>query len=218
MAVAASNAEYADDFVQNQAADAHHGIPAIKFFEDIPGVVASHGVQKCLERLNLLHMKYKFWESKFVTSRAALLQKVPEFTRAIQTVKYIESVNAKQAEIAQQDGNRGAPQEEIGGEDDELSRQPRLNTVNFELADQLFARAQIRPSCVCIWLGASVMVEYEFSEAIALLESNLNTAQSSLQEIEQDLVFIRDQINIAEVNMTRVYNHDVKTKRQAGKQ
>ena len=37
--------------------------------------------------------------------------------------------------------------------------------VDFELADQIFARATIKdPESVCLWLGANVMVEYSLEE------------------------------------------------------
>lgn len=41
--------------------------------------------------------------------------------------------------------------------------------VDFELADQIFARATINdPQSVCLWLGANVMVEYSLEEVRAL--------------------------------------------------
>lgn len=42
--------------------------------------------------------------------------------------------------------------------------------VDFQLAEQLFARAHIRqPSSVALWLGADVMLEYPLGEASEVL-------------------------------------------------
>lgn len=50
--------------------------------------------------------------------------------------------------------------------------------TDFELSDGIFAKAEIKkPKAVGIWLGANVMVEYNFEEAIELLEKNLSTAR-----------------------------------------
>ncbi len=57
------------------------------------------------------------------------------------------------------------------------------------------------------------MLEYPISEAEALLSKNFQTATKNLQQIDNDLDFLRDQITTTEVNMARVYNWDVK-KRQ----
>lgn len=42
--------------------------------------------------------------------------------------------------------------------------------VDFQLAEQLFARARIRqPASVALWLGADVMLEYPLAEAADVL-------------------------------------------------
>mmetsp|Transcript_12144 Transcript_12144/g.20732 ORF Transcript_12144/g.20732 Transcript_12144/m.20732 type:complete len:202 (-) Transcript_12144:179-784(-) len=187
-----ASSTYSDDFVKNNPPDVHHGIPAAVFFDDVPAMVKQHGAQKCLERLNVLHNKYKFWESKFIRSRNVLLQKIPEIKRAIEAVTTLKE---KDEEIKQ--GKMSAKE----------------SLVNYELADQLFAKAHVEASSVCIWLGASVMVEYPFDEALALLKKNLETAEKNLKDIDANLVFLRDQINVSEVNMTRVYNEDVRSRR-----
>ena len=61
------------------------------------------------------------------------------------------------------------------------------------------------------------MLEYTIQEAEDIITSSLNTATTNLTQIEQNLVFLRDQITITEVNMARVFNWDVK-RRQAEKE
>ena len=58
------------------------------------------------------------------------------------------------------------------------------------------------------------MVEYSFDEAKALLEKNLKHAVERLTSIEEDLVFLRDHIITSEVNIERIFNFDVRRKRQ----
>ena len=50
-------------------------------------------------------------------------------------------------------------------------------------------------------------------EAVDLLTSKLSTAQTSLDNTVEDLEFLREQLTIMEVNTARVYNWDVKRRR-----
>lgn len=87
--------------------------------------------------------------------------------------------------------------------------------TRFLLSDQVYAKARIPPTeNVNLWLGANVMLEYGIEDAKVLLEKNLEAANKSLSQVEDDLSFIRDQTTTLEVNMARVYNWDVK-RRQA---
>jgi hypothetical protein len=60
------------------------------------------------------------------------------------------------------------------------------------------------------------MLEYPLDDAETLLKKNLDSAESSVQQIAFDLDFLRDQMTITEVTMARLYNWDVK-KRQTNK-
>eukprot|EP00995_Heteronema_vittatum_P013111 NODE_9170_length_328_cov_90.032258_g7406_i0.p2 GENE.NODE_9170_length_328_cov_90.032258_g7406_i0~~NODE_9170_length_328_cov_90.032258_g7406_i0.p2 ORF type:complete len:83 (-),score=61.00 NODE_9170_length_328_cov_90.032258_g7406_i0:80-307(-) len=51
-------------------------------------------------------------------------------------------------------------------------------------------------------------------EAIALLENSERTAQNNINSTMEDLAFLRDQLTTSEVNIARVYNHEVKLKRK----
>jgi hypothetical protein len=57
------------------------------------------------------------------------------------------------------------------------------------------------------------MLSYKIPEAIALLKSKLETAQTTLKNTVEDLEFLREQLTIMEVNTARVYNWDVKRRR-----
>lgn len=66
---------------------------------------------------------------------------------------------------------------------------------------------------VNLWLGANVMLEYTYDEAIELLQSKNIKAKKDLKETKEDLAMIRNQIITSEVNISRIYNWDIRCKR-----
>lgn len=58
------------------------------------------------------------------------------------------------------------------------------------------------------------MLSYKIPEATELLKSKLETAEASLNNTIEDLEFLREQLTIMEVNTARVYNWDVKRRRE----
>ena len=79
----------------------------------------------------------------------------------------------------------------------------------------IFAKADISNSGVVhLWLGANVMLEYTYDEAIELLSSKLEKAKKDMEEISDNLSFVRNQIITSEVNISRIYNWDVRRRRQ----
>lgn len=61
---------------------------------------------------------------------------------------------------------------------------------------------------------ANVMLSYKIPAAIELLDSKLEAANVSLNNTVEDLEFIREQMTVMEVNTARVYNWDVKRRRE----
>jgi len=57
------------------------------------------------------------------------------------------------------------------------------------------------------------MLSYKIPTAIELLKSKLEGAEASLTGVIGDLEFLREQLTMMEVNMARVYNWDVKRRR-----
>lgn len=88
--------------------------------------------------------------------------------------------------------------------------------TRYSLADAVFAKAELDQSerKVYLWLGANVMLEYSYDEAIELLETKLRIAKKELEEGSSDLEFTRNQIITAEVCISRIYNWDIRRKRQ----
>jgi len=54
--------------------------------------------------------------------------------------------------------------------------------TNFLISDNIWAKAKIPNDTgrVGLWLGANVMVEYDFEEALKLLERNMENAHIRL--------------------------------------
>ena len=59
------------------------------------------------------------------------------------------------------------------------------------------------------------MLSYKIPDAITLLNSKLESAESTLATVVEDLEYLREQITIMEVNTARVYNWDVKRRKEA---
>lgn len=166
------------------------GIPAATFFENVPEVCAQNagGPDGVLKDLNHLYGKYKFMENSLVQQKANLSNKIPEIKSALAAVNFL---------VKKQEANETVE-------------------TQFEVADAIYAKASVKPeNRVLLWLGANVMLEYGYAEAVELLTKNLSNAQVNLGTLEGDLAFLKDQITISEVNIARVHNHKVQLKQDA---
>eukprot|EP01060_Flectonema_neradi_P039060 TRINITY_DN844_c0_g2_i1.p1 TRINITY_DN844_c0_g2~~TRINITY_DN844_c0_g2_i1.p1 ORF type:complete len:230 (+),score=29.23 TRINITY_DN844_c0_g2_i1:79-690(+) len=165
------------------------GLPRIEFFENAAEYCkAQGGATAAAKKLNEMFSKFKVYEYKMHQNKESLLRKIPEITKTIEMVKHLK---------AKQDSDE-------------------VLEAHYELSDVVYAAAIVdKPKRVGLWLGASVMVEYSLDEAIALLSKNLASAQENMENILQDIAWIRDQTNICEVNQNRIYNHTIMEKRAA---
>lgn len=57
------------------------------------------------------------------------------------------------------------------------------------------------------------MVEYDYQEALTLLETQLAQSFAKIQELQEDLYHLRGNSITVEVNMARLFNHSVKLKK-----
>jgi prefoldin subunit 5 len=82
--------------------------------------------------------------------------------------------------------------------------------TKFTLTDGLYTEAEcIQKDVVYLWLGANTIVEYNYEEALELLNNNLANAKKNQSTYDVDLEYIKDQITIMEVNFARVHNYKV---------
>lgn len=123
----------------------------------------------------------------FLAQKRATQRKIPDIQQAIEVVEFLK----KKA---------------IEGED--------LST-HFPLTDNCHIKATIPPTeNVCLWLGANVMLEYPVADAEELLKSSSLNANESISKLDENLIFLRDQITTTEVNIARLHNFMVKVKAQ----
>eukprot|EP01116_Phalansterium_solitarium_P018780 TRINITY_DN5091_c0_g1_i2.p1 TRINITY_DN5091_c0_g1~~TRINITY_DN5091_c0_g1_i2.p1 ORF type:complete len:184 (+),score=20.69 TRINITY_DN5091_c0_g1_i2:98-649(+) len=162
------------------------GIPKAVFVENVEEFMKNESsADAVLKHMQENYSKYKFMETNLSKSKANLKGKIPEIRKNLEMLNYLASKKGDQV------------------------------TSNFELSDQIFATANINPETVCLWLGANVMLEYSFDEAQTLLTTNLEEAGVKLASLDEDLEFLKDQITTTEVNIARIFNWDVKTRRKA---
>lgn len=169
------------------------GIPEVLFIEDIGKFAESFTPAASAEILigafSDLFSKFKAYETNLSSKKQTYEQKIPEIEKSLSLVKYLKKKSL----------------------DDENS----TIVTRYNLHDTIYAKAQIdcNVGLVNLWLGANVMLEYTYDEAIDLLSSKMETAKQELNEIINDLGFTRNQIITAEVNISRIYNWDVRVKR-----
>lgn len=89
--------------------------------------------------------------------------------------------------------------------------------VNYNLSDTVYTKAKVDVSAgvVYLWIGAGTMVEYSYKEAVDLLQQQLEMSHSKIEELQEDLFFLRGNSITVEVNMARLFNHSVKVKKAA---
>lgn len=170
-----------------------HGVPKVKFVEDIDLFAKTFNPPASAELMigaySDLFGKFKTYEGSLVQRKKTFQVKIPEIEKSFKLVSFLKS---KQ-------------------EDDD----DKPLTTRYNLADMVFAKADISKSGVVhLWLGANVMLEYTYDEAIELLSTKLEKAKKDLVEISENLSFVRNQIITSEVNISRIYNWDVRNKRK----
>ncbi|KAJ7580267.1 Prefoldin subunit 3 [Mycena floridula] len=172
----------------SQAPKNARGIPAAPFITDIPSHIGPNGdAETVLKEFQDALAKYRYMEQNLLQRRAGLEDKIPDIRKTLGMVKAL--------------ANKG--------------KEPMRTT--FELNETLFAHADVELAEgdeVFLWLGANVMLSYPVQEAQDLLQSKLESAEKSLESVISDGEFVKEQITIVEVNVARVYNWDVKRRRE----
>lgn len=89
--------------------------------------------------------------------------------------------------------------------------------VRYSIAENIFANADLdfTTGTVHLWLGANVMLEFTYAEAIDFLGQQHEKAERESKETEEDMATVRDQIVTCEVSVSRIFNWSVRKKRAA---
>ncbi|TFY56629.1 hypothetical protein EVG20_g8856 [Dentipellis fragilis] len=208
------------------------GIPKALFINDVEEYLGGPDaeVEKVLNAFQDALAKYRYMDSNLTQRRRGLEDKIPDIKKTLNMVEFlrdrrvsfyicachVHAFAAGQTLNVVQEGKSAANADEDDLDDleDEDEKSKPLKTT-FELADTLYAEAELEDTdTVYLWLGANVMLSYKIPVAIDLLSSKLAAASTSLQNTIEDLEFLREQLTIMEVNTARVYNWDVKRRRQ----
>merc|ERR1719198_1059304 len=170
-------------------ASTKEAMPTAVFIEDIEAYMKREGTaEAALEKLQRLYQALKFIEQRLTQKKAKLKIKIPEIQKTYESLLQME----------------------------EQSKPGEPLVSHYELAQSIFAKAKINvheDDKVCLWLGANVMLEYPRAEAISLLAQQLEDAKTALATTVDDMGFLRDQVTTTEVNMARVFDWDVKNRR-----
>jgi len=160
-------------------------IPESLFIENVEVMVGSRDATKIVTALQDLLSKYQYMLSSLASQKSSLTTKQPEIKGSLEMVQQLKKKR----------------------DDNERNIQ-----VDYQLADNVYSKAEIplESDRICLWLGANVLLEYTFDEAIELLTTNLSNATKTLANLQEDLLFIRDQVTTTEVNIARVHNYGVK--------
>jgi len=167
-------------------------IPKCRFVEDINKFSNSFTPPASAELLigafSDLFGKFKQYEMNLAAKRANYQTKIPEIEKTLSLVRHLKQKKDKEEEVI----------------------------TRYCVTDIVYAKAEVDAESekVYLWLGANVMLEYTYVEALELLSEREATAKKDFQEVQEDLSFTRDQIITAEVNISRIYNWDVRNKRQ----
>ncbi|KAH9821242.1 Prefoldin subunit-domain-containing protein [Melampsora americana] len=171
------------------------GIPEAIFIEDVeshlggPDGDAEKALvawQDMIAYIGLIR-KYQFMEKSTVKKKMDLEQKIPELESTLETVEILQ--NKKDAE--------------------------EVLETHFELADTLYTSAVIEPvEEVYLWLGANTMMAYPLAEARELLSEKIEAAKARLAQTVEEHAFLRNQLTTSQVNVARVYNWDVKRRKE----
>ncbi|ESK91483.1 prefoldin subunit [Moniliophthora roreri MCA 2997] len=151
--------------------------------------------------------KYRYMDANLTQRRQGLEEKIPDIKKTLSMVQFLRD---------RKEGKKAGDDAEDDLEDDlEEDSEPKPLKTTFELNDTLFAEAELEDTdTVYLWLGANVMLSYKIPAAIDLLKSKLQAAETTLANTVEDLEFLREQLTVMEVNMARVYNADVKRRRE----
>ncbi|KAF5452241.1 hypothetical protein F2P56_027263 [Juglans regia] len=149
------------------------GIPGAEFVEDVQTYLTQSGlnVNSALAILLERLQQYKLVEMRLLAQQRNIQARIPDIEKCFYVVATLQTKK----------GTGIFP--------------------DFEVSEGIYYWARIEDNdSVCLWLEANVMLEYSCEEATALLQKNLDNAKASLEVVDADLQFLRDQATITQGN------------------
>ncbi|KAF6749961.1 prefoldin subunit [Ephemerocybe angulata] len=187
------------------------GIPKAPFIANVDEYMlgSEANIETTLRAFQDAIAKYRYMEANLTQKRASLEEKIPDIRKTLDVVEYLQDRREGKAKSSDDDD-----EDDLDDEEEDASN-PEPITTTYELNDTLYAEAQLEESdSVYLWLGANVMLSYKLPQAQSLLNTRLEAAELNLKNTIEDLEFLREQLTIMEVNTARVYNWDVKQRRE----
>lgn len=182
-------------FKDNKESVNKRGIPEAIFIENVEQTCEKVEANAVLAQLQELYTKYQYMQSSLTAQRSALKGKLPDIVQALDCVNHLV--------------DRRDKAKEGDGEGE-------LRDYTYQLSENIWSKALVAPTdCVCLWLGANVMLEYSLDEAVELLGTNKSNAQTTIGTLDEDMAFLRDQLTTTEVNIARTHNFNVKLRAKA---
>jgi len=134
-----------------------------------------------------LYSKYKYMEGSFEKTKNIYKGKIPEVEQTLELLKLMK----------------------VKRDDDEEM------LTNYSLCDTIYAKAKVDVAAdkVALYVGAKTFIEYSIEECLVQLQEQIAASHLKLQELNEDLVFLRTSSITVEVNMARLFNHSVKLKK-----
>ncbi|KIM89813.1 hypothetical protein PILCRDRAFT_812608 [Piloderma croceum F 1598] len=191
------------------------GIPRAPFIENVEAHLGGPDVEvePTLKQFQDALAKYRYMDANLTQRRQGLEEKIPDIKKTLTMVEYLQERRQGKSKANPFEDQGDDLEDEDEDEEADGSKEPLKTT--FELNDTLYAEAELEETdTVFLWLGANVMLSYSLPAAITLLRSKLALAESSLRTSIEDLEFLREQVTVMEVNTARVYNWDVKRRRE----
>ena len=137
------------------------GIPATRFIDDIDIFANTFDPPASAELLigaySDLYSKFKAYEQQLDQKKAMYVEKLPEIEKSIHLVRHLKD-------------KKDAGETVI---------------TRYSLADTIYSKAEVDCSqgIVNLWLGANVMLEYTYGEALELLTSKQTLAKKDYKEV-----------------------------------
>lgn len=176
-----------------QSGENKRGIPEAIFIDNVEKACQKVEANTVLAQLQELYSKYQYMQTSLVAQRSGLKSKLPDIVSALDCVNHL----VKRRDSAQE------------GEDNAAE-------YTYQLSENIWSKANVSPTnCVCLWLGANVMLEYTLDEAVELLRTNEANAKTTIGSLDEDMAFLRDQLTTTEVNIARTHNFNVKLRAKA---
>ena len=176
--------------------------PVLDFVEDVGAFLARERAvaEVVIAEMQGLHQTFKSRMERLAAERNAAEEKTPSYEETLEMVRVLRRRLVEQAE-------------------------PGVD-VRYLLADGVWADAVI-PSPeqshaklggiegggVCLWLGSNTMMEFSYDEAEKLLTRTVETCRETVASRTEEMEFVKSQLTLLEVTISRFYNHDIRRRR-----